>query len=127
MISRFQVATYVADHLKDDRNKTLKSASAWLSAHGRDRQAGYLARDVAQILGARGYVYAQVTTARELSDSAKHQIKEFIRDHTKAQELEMVTKIDKGLIGGALVELPDSELDGSVKTKLAKFVEGVSQ
>jgi F0F1-type ATP synthase delta subunit len=126
MVSRFQVATYVADHLKDDRRKTLRSASAWLAARGRGRQAEYLARDVAQILGQRGYVYAEVTTAREISDNAKHEVKEFIKENTRAHEIELVTKVDTDLIGGALIELPDAELDGTVKTKLAKFVEGVS-
>ena len=127
MVSRFQVATYVADHLERDRKKTLREASAWLAARGKARQAQYLARDVAQILGQRGYIYAEVTTARSLSDSAKHKIKEFIRANTQAREIELVTKVDKSLIGGALIELPEAELDGTVKTKLAKFVEGVSQ
>jgi F0F1-type ATP synthase delta subunit len=127
MVSRFQVAGYIADHLERDRKKAIRSASAWLAARGKTRQAGYLARDVAQILGRRGYVYAEVTTARSLTETAKREIKEFIRAHTRAHEIELVTKVDRSLIGGALIELPEAELDGSVKAKLAKFVEGVSQ
>ena len=70
MASRMQVAAYIADHLRDDRRGALRSAAAWLTEKGEPRQARYLARDVAQVLTERGYVWAQVTTARPLSAAA---------------------------------------------------------
>jgi F0F1-type ATP synthase delta subunit len=127
MISRVQVATYVADNLEADRPAALRAAASWLLDRGAARQARYLARDVAQVLSDRGYVYARVTTARPLAAAAAAAIEEFIKNETGAQRLELVMAIDQSLIGGAIVELPGAELDGTVRAKLAKFVEGVSR
>jgi F-type H+-transporting ATPase subunit delta len=127
MVSRVQVATYVADHLESDRPAALQAAASWLLDNGAARQARYLAQDVAQVLADRGYVLARVTTARPLAPAAAERIEEFIKKETGARHLELVTAIDPSLIGGARVDLPGSEMDGTVKAKLAKFVEGVSR
>jgi F0F1-type ATP synthase delta subunit len=127
MVSRVQVATYVADHMESERKAALKAAASWLLDRGAARQARYLAQDVAQVLSDRGYVFARVTTARPLAPSAHRELVEFIKNQTGARHLELVTAIDHSLIGGARVELPGAELDGSVRAKLAKFVEGVSR
>ena len=77
MASRVQVAEYVADKLATDRGEALREAASWLVAHGKARQARYLARDVAQLLADRGYVYARITTARPMSERARHEVEEF--------------------------------------------------
>ena len=51
----------------------------------------------------------------------------FIRRATGAQKIELTDIVDPGVIGGARIEIPGSELDSTVRTKLAKFVEGVSR
>jgi len=127
MASRVQVATHVADALSTDRAGALKSAAAWLVSTGRERQAGYLARDVAKVLAGRGYVSAQVTTARRMPAETQGQIEKFIKGATGAKELELTTQVDPTIIGGAHIETPDGFLDATVRTKLAKFVQGVSR
>lgn len=127
MTSRVQVAEYVAGKLATDRGEALREAASWLVAHGKARQARYLAHDVAQVLADRGYVYAQITTARPISAYARKRVEDFIRDHTGAKQIELVVTVEPGVIGGALIEIPGSELDSTVRTKLAKFVEGVSR
>jgi F0F1-type ATP synthase delta subunit len=127
MTSRAKVAEYVADHMEADRSGALAAAASWLIDHRATRQARYLAQDVARVWADRGYVYAQVTTARPLSAAARAEIEAFIKHHTQARELELVTTVDPGVIGGARIEMPGAELDGTVKVKLAKFVERVER
>ena len=127
MASRVQVAEYVADKLATDRGEALREAASWLVAHGKARQARYLVRDVAQVLADRGYVYARITTARPLSEPARKRVEDFIREHTGAKKIELTDTVDPEVIGGARIEIPGSELDSTVRTKLAKFVEGVSR
>lgn len=127
MISRRQVAAYVADNMTAGRDSAIRDAAAWLVARGRKRQARYLVRDIAQILAARGYVVANVTTARPMSAAAMREIEDYIRARLAAQQIEMTTAVSRDVIGGALIELPGADLDSTVRTKLVKFVEGVSR
>ena len=127
MASRAQVAAYVADKLTTDRREALREAASWLVAHGKTRQARYLVRDVAQVLADRGYVFARITTARPMSAHAKQEVEKFIRSQTGAKSIELVDAVDPGVIGGARIEIPGAELDSTVRTKLARFVEGVSR
>jgi len=126
MVSRMQVATYVAGHLRADRAGVLRSAAAWLVERGQARQARYLARDVAQVLATRGYVVAQVTTARPMNAEARVQVESFIKEATGARELELETAVEPGLIGGIKLEIPGKALDASIRTKLARYVEGAA-
>ena len=125
MASRMQVATYLADHLAEGRDKAVQAAAAWLVAGGRGREARYLARDAAAALAERGHVLATVITARPMSAAAQAEVADFIKRTTSATELELVTQVDPALIGGIKIELPASTLDASVQTKLEKFVEGM--
>jgi F-type H+-transporting ATPase subunit delta len=124
MPSRVQVAAHVADQLTTNRAEAVRAAAAWLVDRRRDREARYLARDIAAILAERGHVLAQVTTARKLSAEAQTEIEHFIKKETGARELELVTSVDPKLVGGVVVELPTASLDASVKAKLDRFVEG---
>ena len=126
MASRMQVATYVADHLEDDRKGTLRSAAAWLLAKGQARQARYLARDVAAVMAGRGYVLAVVTTAKPLTAEARAHVEHFVKEATGARALELETAVDARLIGGITIETPGQALDASVRTKLARYVEGAA-
>jgi F0F1-type ATP synthase delta subunit len=122
MASRLQVAAYVAERLETDREAALRSAAAWLTAKGHARQAPYLARDVAQVMAARGYVLARVTTARPLGEEARDTVLGFIRQATSAQAVELVTAVDPAMIGGIRLEVPGQALDASVQAKLERFV-----
>jgi F-type H+-transporting ATPase subunit delta len=123
MASRLQVATYVADHLRDGRREAVRAAAAWLAEQGHAREARYLARDVAQVLAERGYVYARVTTAQRMTAEARANVERFIKDATGARELELEAAVDPAMIGGISIETPGQALDASVRTKLAHYVE----
>lgn len=122
MASRFEVATYVAGRLGQDRQRALQSAAAWLVDQGQTRAARYLAADVAAVLQTEGYVQARVVTARPLSAEARGFVETYVRETTGAEELELDTAVDPTLIGGITIETPGRALDASVKTKLARYV-----
>lgn len=127
MASRLQVAGHVADHLASGRQGAVQAAAAWLVSTGRTRQAQYLASDVATILASRGHVLVTVTTARPLGAEARTGIEAYVKRLTGATELEVVTQVDPSLVGGAVIETPNAILDASVRTKLTRYVEGVTQ
>jgi F0F1-type ATP synthase delta subunit len=126
VISRAQVASYVADKLPRDRGNAIMQAAAWLVATGRQNQARYLTRDVAHALAQRGYLLVRVESARTLSPEAYRGIESYIVSDSNAQQVEFESIIDPSLIGGVKIETPGRELDASVRRKLAKFVEGVN-
>ncbi len=126
-VTRGQVADYVAAALPERRAEAVAAAAAWLVDTGRGRQAGYLARDVAAELARRGYVLVRVTTARPLGEAARAEVEEFVRSATGARELEVETLEDPEVVGGVRIETPTGVLDGTVKTRLAKFVQGFTR
>ena len=127
MASRAQVAAFLADKLETNREGGIQSVAAWLVDHKGARQAEYLTRDVARIMGERGYVLARVTTARPLSESARADVEAYIRTQTNARQVELELSVDPAVMGGVRIELPDSEIDATVRHKLTKLIEGVSR
>jgi F-type H+-transporting ATPase subunit delta len=127
MTTRTQVAAFVTDALERGETGVIQSAAAWLVSTGRERQAGYLTRDVARELAGRGYLWVRLTTARPLDSDALVTIEKFVRELTGANKLEVTTDVDPSIIGGLRLETPDAQLDATVRTKLATFVQGVSR
>jgi F0F1-type ATP synthase delta subunit len=125
MTSRMQVAAELADRLKSGRHDAVTAAAAWLVERGRARDGRYLARDVAGILAARGYLLVEITSAHRLEESALRKVEHFVKEQTGVRELEVVQYVDKSLIGGVKIETPSAILDGSVRTKMEKMLEGV--
>jgi F-type H+-transporting ATPase subunit delta len=123
MISRAQVAEYIAGKLDTDRHEAVREAAAWLVDQKRGNEVRYLANDVARALEAKGYTYARITTAKKLSEAASHEVQTYVSHQTGAQHVEVTEAVDETLIGGVRIETPERELDATVAHKLAKFVE----
>ena len=60
---------------------------------------------------------ARVTTAFSLSDDDKEQFRQKLRDKY-GENLEFVFNVDSALIGGAIVQVGDKVIDGSVSTRI---------
>lgn len=69
----------------------------------------------------QGIGHAFVTTAEELGDSQKQQIKQKLLDTTKYKSLEIDYKVDPSLIGGMIIRIKDRVVDSSVKSKLERM------
>ncbi len=60
---------------------------------------------------------AHVTTAVALSDSEKEKFREKLRSQY-GDNLEFVFRVDQSILGGAIVQVGDKVIDGSVATRL---------
>jgi F-type H+-transporting ATPase subunit delta len=63
---------------------------------------------------------AQVTTALELSNQEKEQFRQKLRSKY-GQDLEFAFSVDRAIIGGAIVQIGDKVIDGSVATRLGSM------
>ncbi len=126
-MTRMEVARYVAQNLSQGRAQVLNEAAAWLINGRQVRQARYLASDVARIVAESGYLYIVVTTAQQLTPEAKAKIESYLKSATGATTIEMSEIINPSIIGGVRIETPTAILDGTVHTKLANLVEGMSR
>jgi F-type H+-transporting ATPase subunit delta len=61
---------------------------------------------------------AYITTATELPDSLKEEIKQKLIYTTSYVEIEMNYKIDKSIIGGLIIKIGDRVVDHSIKSEL---------
>lgn len=68
-----------------------------------------------------GVIDAEARTAFPLSDSLKKELIERVKQSTGAKSVILHEEIDKSLLGGVVVKTSESELDLSLKTKLAKL------
>lgn len=131
MATRTQVAQYVASNIKSgniaDRQKAIKISANWLKKSGKSRQSEYLVRDITVELEKSGYLYVIVTSARQLEEKTVDYLKQYLKNIYNVNNLELDIRIDQDLIGGLKIETPVGTLDNSVKARLAKIVEGVSE
>ncbi|MBR1910474.1 MAG: ATP synthase F1 subunit delta [Lachnospiraceae bacterium] len=67
---------------------------------------------------ANGVGVVFVTTAKELSESQKSQVKLKILQTTSYHTMEMHYEVDPSLIGGMVIRIGDRVVDSSIRTKL---------
>ena len=130
MLTRSKTAKYLASKLatgnKQERQKAVNEVASWLVSTKRTREIKFLEQDTAKFLADdKSYVFAKITTARELSDSQKQDIASKIKNKFSAHTVEPLFLVDKSLIGGIKIEVPDGVLDGSVKRRLVKLFENI--
>ena len=127
MVTRLEVARYVAEQLPQQRRRTLNEVAAWLVATGRSRQADYLVQDVAMILAQDGYLAARVTTARPLNNALRQEIHTYLASLTGATTTELIEQVDPRVIAGLRLTTPTAELDTTLRHKLTTFVHRIAQ
>lgn len=64
---------------------------------------------------------AYVTTAVELKDAQKEELKKRLLETTKYETFEMHYQIDASLIGGMMIRIGDRVVDSSIKSKLEEM------
>lgn len=131
MLSRIQVAKYVADELMNEdyeaKQNMIYKVAAWLKASGRSRQVNYMAKDIAKVLSAKGYTLVSITSAKPLQAStidsiAKYLSAKFGHDN----KFEIIELIDPKVVGGVLIDTPNGILDLTIKNKLKLIIKGES-
>ncbi len=66
-------------------------------------------------------VLAEVTSAVELTDGQKQAVVDQVKSITKAQNVELVTKIDPELIGGVIIKVGSQVIDASLRGQLRRL------
>ena len=96
------------------------------------KRRGNLAAQIAeafrdQLNHVRGIAEATVTTAVPLSDDARAAVEAAVRSYTDAQTVSLNETVDGQIIGGAVVQIGDRIIDGSVRTRLATMRRSLAQ
>ncbi len=73
---------------------------------------------IGQVKEAKGIGTAQVTSAIEMTEAQKAQVKSKLLATTRYVEFEMNYSVDPSLIGGMVIRIGDRVVDSSIKTRL---------
>ena len=129
MPSRTQVARYLAKQLPtatpQERQALMAKTANWLKNNNQSKNIDHLIQDIANALADSGYVFATITSARELTPAQKGSVQTFVKKQLDAQDTELVYRVDPGLIGGITIETPKGTLDDSVRGKLNRMLENI--
>lgn len=66
-------------------------------------------------------VLAEVTSAVELTEEQKQAVRDKVIAMTNARQVELDTKIDRSLIGGAIVKVGSQVIDASIRGQLRRL------
>lgn len=69
-------------------------------------------------------VDVEITTAFEISSEISTKLAEALKKRLQ-REIKLATKVDQGLIGGAVIRAGDTVIDSSVRGKLSKLAESM--
>lgn len=75
----------------------------------------------------RGIAEASVTTAVPLSDDARAAVEAAVRGYTDAESVSLAENVDTAIIGGAILQIGDRIIDGSVRTRLSNMRRSLAQ
>lgn len=97
------------------------AAAMWVVQSGRARQLTQIADAlVAQAAAARSAVVAEVHSAVPLTDDQRRKLTAALKNAT-GSEVELKVVVDPDVVGGMLVKMGDTVIDGSVARRLAEL------
>lgn len=117
-ISRHQLAAYVVDQLAAGNQAVIKELAAYIVDQKLTRSLDLVVAEIEMEFASRGTVVADVTSARPLDTSLRHELTRFIASETKATTVELRERIDSELIGGVVIETPGTYFDSSLRGQL---------
>ncbi|MDB5178040.1 MAG: synthase delta subunit [Candidatus Saccharibacteria bacterium] len=123
-LSRRKLSQHVAQRLAagDNVSEVMRELGAYLIDSRRQRELELIVRDIETALLARGIAIADTTSARALSETATQEITAMIKaNYSDVSQVMLREHIDPSVIGGVRIELPDRQLDATVRTKLEKL------
>ena len=123
--SRRAIAMAITEKLiaePQKRKHWMEVLAAFMIEQRMDDEVELMLHDIARELFARaGHLYVRVTSARELSDGLREDLKKTLRAATNATHIELAESVDKELLGGLIARTPDAELDASVRSALRQL------
>lgn len=105
-----------------DREALVNGVAAYISTSRQSIDLDSLMRDIMQYRLEHGIVEAIAVSAHEVDTRVIKDIEDLLREHfTAAKSFLVDTRIDPNIIGGVRIELPQENLDLSIKSKLNTF------
>ena len=132
----FLISTRVS---QDDKEQVLDNALPDLQSNARNfakllvrKRRANLASPIVdafreRLNSVRGIAEANVTTAVPLSDDARRAVAEAVQRYTNADTVTLYERVDSDIIGGAIVQIGDRIIDGSVRTQLSSMRRSLAQ
>ncbi|MFA6027561.1 MAG: ATP synthase F1 subunit delta [Patescibacteria group bacterium] len=74
-----------------------------------------------------GIVEAEVITARALSASLKEEITKKIKSSSKAETVLLTEKVDKKILGGMIIKIADTVIDGSILNSINNLKQSLTR
>lgn len=122
--SRHHLAEVIAErtmHMTDSK-LLAQEIAAYLLSEYRTAEFESLLRDIMQYRAEHGLVEATVVTAHDLTAEIKKELQAVLKDEfPKAKSFKLHESTDPEIVGGLRLELPNEQLDLSVRAQLAKF------
>lgn len=117
-LSRRKIAAFFASELLAGNAAVKTQLAAYLIETRRTRELPLIVRDIEAALADKGIIIADVTSSNSLSANSQKAIKAFVGEFYEGGTVHLRTTEDAGLLGGAKIQLPGSEIDMTVRRKL---------
>ena len=96
--------------------------AAYLLSEGRTADLEPLLRDIMQYRADHGIVEVIAVTAHSLTDDTRKDVERQVRSSfPDAQSIIISEELQNDLVGGIRIELPNQQLDVSVRSQLSRF------
>ena len=120
---RTTIARVITDKLdKQSRKQLSTDVAAYLLGTGRVGELDSLLRDVMQRRAEAGIVEVVAASAHPLTDKTRKDITREVKTvYPGAKQIIIDEQADPSVVGGVVVELPNQQLDLSIRSKLNKF------
>ncbi len=100
----------------------VREVAAYILSENLTAQFESLMRDIMQYRAEHGIIEAVAVSAHELGDEVHREIKQLLQTELPhAKSILVRGKHDDSVIGGVRVELPNQQLDLTIRRKLATF------
>ncbi len=120
-LSRRKIADYIVSNILDggDLGVATKQLAGYLIESRRVNELDHIVRDIEFALSAQGHVVAKVSSARSLSKATSTAIEDMLKSSNSVKRVYAKYEIDKSLIAGVKIEIPDKRIDKSVSRQLS--------
>ncbi len=123
-VPRHILAEVIAKRTLDmsDTKSLAREIAAYLLAERRTAELESILRDVMQYRQDHGMLEADVVTAHEVQNNVLQDVKHLLQAaYPKAKTINLNQVQDTSVIGGLRIDMPNEQLDMTIKAKLSKF------
>ncbi len=120
-LSRRKIADYMVSTILDGGNlgQVTKQLAGYLLESKRVNELDHIVRDIEFSLSTHGHLVARIISAHDLSKETAKAIETMLKSSNSAKHVYAKYDIDKLLIAGVKIEIPDKRIDKSVSRKLS--------